>query len=866
MAARNNVKVYVYFGGYIIPDDWVARYSIAHKTVFRIKRDMSFAQFLSKLYQRLEVDINQFGLRVCCKSYILNGGRTKEMITEMTTDDDLQLYIDPDEGNDSIEVFVEVEPRYFDSAPPQVSVEAFDLNEPNNSQPQVTPDILAATQCIPNLGFENYCEPSGAREVHIDPYTINYGNLGRFVGESSGTRPNIFEDDDPIGDSLGPNSPVNSEPSENETDDEEDVDVHDVQETLLQHNEGIGAEAGEQPTLYESIPFFSMSFPEVAADSVDVGRGRYDRFYESDRGILEVGMVFEDKKRLCAAVRDHSIRFAKREFTVVESNKKIWSVKCKHSTTERPCRWSLRGIEKSGKDFFMITRYSGPHNCIMDEMSNQHRNLDRNYIATLMVQSVRDDPACKITQVQNTVRSQLGFQLSRMQAWYGLKRCRENLFGTWESSMNKLPKFMKALHRTNPDTAIEFVLKPTDIPTRKMIRYFFWAFKPCLDGFKFCRRVISVDGTHLYTKYKHKLLIAVCLDANQQVLPLAFALVDNETTAAWKWFFQMLHRHLISQIPPGESVCVISDRAPGIIRALAELPEYAAPHVFHRYCLRHVCSNFNKYFKSVDLKDLCYKAGSEAQMWKFNHILNVIKSRNVQAYNYLIDIDKEKWAFAHDGGKRCGLLTTNMSEAHNGVLKGTRRLPISTIVDLTFNRCVKYFFGRLEGANVMIQNGQLWSTYAYGIYKTCEDNSVSCFTTRFNQQQLSAEVMTRARPSGGGNNKHTVSLRDRTCTCGKWVLTGIPCSHVLHVCREWNMSASVYVNECYTVSRLVNTYAGSFQPVLSEHYWEEVDFELIHDPTLLGDRRRSRIRNEMDVAQTRARQQSRRDEQARRLC
>ncbi|XP_012834512.1 PREDICTED: uncharacterized protein LOC105955342 [Erythranthe guttata] len=172
MAAKTNVKVYVYFGGHIIPDDWVVQYSIAHKTAFRIKRDLSFAQFLSKLYQRLDVDVNQFGLRVCCKSYIYNGERMREMITEMTTDEDLQMYIDPDEGNEAIEVFVEIEPKYIDSATPQVSVEAFDLNEPYFSQPEVTPDFLAATQSIPN-----YCETSGAREVHRDSHTINYSEL-----------------------------------------------------------------------------------------------------------------------------------------------------------------------------------------------------------------------------------------------------------------------------------------------------------------------------------------------------------------------------------------------------------------------------------------------------------------------------------------------------------------------------------------------------------------------------------------------------------------------------------------------------------------------------------------------------------------
>ncbi|KAK4401631.1 hypothetical protein Sango_0903800 [Sesamum angolense] len=48
--------------------------------------------------------------------------------------------------------------------------------------------------------------------------------------------------------------------------------------------------------------------------------------------------------------------------------------------------------------------------------------------------------------------------------------------------------------------------------------YVFWAFKPCIDGFQFCRNVISVDGTHLYTKYKYKLLIAAAMDGNQQDL------------------------------------------------------------------------------------------------------------------------------------------------------------------------------------------------------------------------------------------------------------------------------------------------------------------------------------------------------------
>ena len=40
--------------------------------------------------------------------------------------------------------------------------------------------------------------------------------------------------------------------------------------------------------------------------------------------------------------------------------------------------------------------------------------------------------------------------------------------------------------------------------------------------------MISIDGTHLYGKYKGVLMIAMAIDVDQKVLPLAFAVVDKE--------------------------------------------------------------------------------------------------------------------------------------------------------------------------------------------------------------------------------------------------------------------------------------------------------------------------------------------------
>ncbi|KAL0376571.1 UNVERIFIED_CONTAM: hypothetical protein Scaly_0774700 [Sesamum calycinum] len=169
------------------------------------------------------------------------------------------------------------------------------------------------------------------------------------------------------------------------------------------------------------------------------------------------------------------------------------------------------------------------------------------------------------------------------------------------------------------------------------------------------------------------------MDGNQQVLPLAFAVVDEETYPSWEWFLQQLSRHVIRG---RRGMCLISDRHGGLIKAVREDPDFVSPHGVHRYCLRHVCSNFNSTIKNVVLKDLCWQAGSEYQLRKFNRIMDEIKKQDVKAFAYLDQINKEKWTASHDGGWRCGILTTNMSECINGVLKGARRLPVSALVEL----------------------------------------------------------------------------------------------------------------------------------------------------------------------------------------
>ncbi|KAK4408326.1 hypothetical protein Sango_0413600 [Sesamum angolense] len=271
-------------------------------------------------------------------------------------------------------------------------------------------------------------------------------------------------------------------------------------------------------------------------------------------------------------------------------------------------------------------------------------------------------------------------------------------------------------------TIVEWKYKGLQASTGKYVMgYVFWAFKPCIDGFQFCRNVISVDGTHLYTKYKYKLLIAAAMDGNQQVLPLAFAVVDEETYPSWKWFLQQLSRHVIRG---RRGMCLISDRHAGLIKAVREGPDFVSPHGVHR---------------------------------KFNCIMDEIKKQDVKAFAYLDAINKEKWTASHDGGWRCGILTTNMSECINGVLKGARRLHVSALVEITLERTVHYFHVRAMKGQKMLQNNQLLTDFACKMFISWQQKAVEHTVTKYSHAQQSASVVTRLQ-GRHGMNTHVVKI------------------------------------------------------------------------------------------------------------
>lgn len=139
----------------------------------------------------------------------------------------------------------------------------------------------------------------------------------------------------------------------------------------------------------------------------------------------------------------------------------------------------------------------------------------------------------------------------------------EGATGSTDNPFSLLPAYLQGLGEANPGSLVE-LKTVVDAKGVYRFKYLFIAFAASLEGFASMRRVIVIDGTHLKGKYGGCLLTASCQDANFQVFPLAFGVVDSENDNAWEWFFRVLS----TAIPDASNLSFVSDRHSSIYTGL----------------------------------------------------------------------------------------------------------------------------------------------------------------------------------------------------------------------------------------------------------------------------------------------------------
>ncbi|RYR24778.1 hypothetical protein Ahy_B02g058317 [Arachis hypogaea] len=546
----------------------------------------------------------------------------------------------------------------------------------------------------------------------------------------------------------------------------------------------------EEPSFMRALDLEAMhalEFPEYMTAEVPIVAD----------GEFAIGMEFSSREAVIKAVKEYTIRRSV-DYRVYESEPLTFYAKCTQYGSG--CDWVIRVSLISRKYCWVIRRYNGSHTCTRATISQDHSKLDSITIAEAIKPLVEADPSIKVKSVIAEVQSKFNYTVSYRKAWLAKQRAVEKIFGGWEASYKALPIWMEAMCHKEPSAVIHFETMPAYqgddlVGDIRVLHRVFWSYYPCIRAFRHCKPIVQVDGTHLYGKYKGCLLVAVSQDDNNNIVPIAFAIVEGETSDAWHFFLSNMRQHVVTR----DGVGLISDRHESINAAVERSNgAWSPPRAFHMFCIRHIESNFLRKFKAPYLQKLVVNIGYSRTVREYEVRYQRLRERGEAYTNWLNRIPREQYALAFDGGYRWGHMTTNLVECINSL-----------------------HANQLASGNIQI----------------------SCF----DRQNEVFEV--REMPSG---MEFAVDLRGMRCDCGEFQVDRLPCRHVFACCANQRLDWQLYVHDVYKMDQVRRVYRARFRPLGNPTTWPAYNGpRFIPNPYLRrvtkGRPRMTRFLNEMDT-------------------
>ncbi|XP_024021578.1 uncharacterized protein LOC112091646 [Morus notabilis] len=449
--------------------------------------------------------------------------------------------------------------------------------------------------------------------------------------------------------------------------------------------------------------------PLVCMDKTEFGSSHGSTF--SDGSSLEVGQYFTSKNDLKEKLHLIALK-GKFEFQTTKSNKDVLVVEC----VDPKCVWRIRACKLRLSNMFVIRKYNGVHSCSLEK-----RSTDFSYY----------------------------------KGWKAREHALQLVRGMAEESFTKLPSYFHMVSLTNHDsiTNIHF-------DEQNHVIYLFLAYGPSIRGFGCMRKVISVDGTWLKGKFRGMLLVATTQDSERHCYPIAWAIVDSENDASWTWFFS----NLKVIITDSEELVFISDRNQSISNALSTV--YSLAH--HGCCTWHVSQNIKSNFICSGVLPLFFKTAEAYRIDEFSVLFDELSARYPSVARYLQEqVRFEMWSHAHFKRNRYNIMTTNMSESVNAMLKDVRDYPVIALFNFIQAKMSEWFNNR------RVEASKTKTLLTPSVEKTLrERHNKAGFLMARRLNTVEFQVT-------GGEANAIVNIGARSCTCRVFELEQIPCEHVI---------------------------------------------------------------------------------------
>ncbi|GJT98466.1 multidrug resistance-associated protein 5 [Tanacetum coccineum] len=380
---------------------------------------------------------------------------------------------------------------------------------------------------------------------------------------------------------------------------------------------------------------------------------------------------------------------------------------------------------------------------------------------------------------------------------------------------SRLWDYRKQLLDTNPGSSVHLHVDELDNGKIHFKRIYV-CFKAMIEGWSAgCRKVIGLDGCFLKGTCRGELLTAMGRDGNNQMFPIAWAVVSVETIDNWEWFLACLCEDL--RLDSGASLTVISDGHKGLMESVKNL----LPHAEHRQCARHIYANFKKKWNGLHFKSLFWLAATTTIQHTFYSKMNLIGNIDPEAKQWLVDRNPNSWCrafFKMDRG--CAAYENGISESYHNSIRIARGKPLITMLE----EIRVYLMQRLYSMHNLATN--LVDSITPSIRKEIERLKHS---QRYWTVYPCGDNVFEVR---NGDDSYGVNIENRTCACKWWDLSGVPCVHAVAAFSFLKNDPILGVSAWYSKKMWQNAYSYFIKPVGGSSMWPQTPEEPPLPPVL----------------------------------
>ncbi|WVY95230.1 hypothetical protein V8G54_034318 [Vigna mungo] len=537
----------------------------------------------------------------------------------------------------------------------------------------------------------------------------------------------------------------------------------------------------------------------------------------------DLGTYFANKQDILDAIKTYAVENG-RNLSYVKNDKKRIRVKCVGAKGK--CPWMAYYGYMNVVRTWQLRTIVDNHTC-----SREHKVklMNSKWLSKRLEKTVRENPKVKVGEIRDKISRKWNVGVSKSMAFRAKSIASDHVDGSFKEQYKRIYDYANELLARNPGSTVKVEVEEN--VDGHIFKRFYVCLKACKDSFVFCRPIIGLDEAFLKGKYGGELLTAIARDANDQMLPVAHAIVEVENKETWKWFLELL----------------VEDITDIHIRSTKAFQE-VLPIVDQRFCVRHLYANFRKKFPGKQLKRMMWKAATATHPQAWETEMKRIKEVNLEAFQYLIKIPPKHWSRSwFTTTSKCDTLVNNMSEAFNSVLVHTRSKPIITMLEeIRLYLMNKWAKNRTKSQSI---SGSICPKIKSRLNKESQ-------LTKYWIPSWSGLKLFEVRHISQAGDKFTVDIDKFECTCRKWAISGIPCCHALAAMKFLNLDAEEFIPVCFRKSTYEEMYSSVVYPINGENMWQITPYNEVLPPkkrTLPGRPKKKRRLQEWELVRNETR-------------